>query len=233
MTSSASCARRASLPDRSSNTNGHVDPLHGVDKPPDLVVLHLEPPVARGARIVLAVRPSVGRRLIVVGAPSELHVMRLAMQAGARDLLPLRLSSADLLQAIDGAWRERSRRPDTPGPRSRCSSMRKAAAAPRCSRATWRTCSQGIEKRVALVDLDLQFGAVPLYLDLFPKRGMAQASRISPCSMKWRSRATSRSTLPGSNVLSHAADEPLSRRQSSRAAVGSTARLSRCAVTIT
>src|SRR5688572_28925545 len=69
--------------------NGHVDPLHAVDTLPDALILHLGE-TWRAELESLAACP-VDRRppLIVVGHASDAQVMRVAMQAGARDLLPL------------------------------------------------------------------------------------------------------------------------------------------------
>src|SRR5215472_15019226 len=80
--------------------NGHVDPLHGVETTPDVVILHLGE-TWQAELQSLAARPVDQRpALIVVGSTSDTNVMRLAMQAGARDLLPLPFVEADLVAAL-------------------------------------------------------------------------------------------------------------------------------------
>jgi pilus assembly protein CpaE len=156
--------------------NGHVDPLHGVEATPDVVILHLGE-TWQAELESLAARPVEQRpALIVVGSTSDTTVMRLAMQAGARDLLPLPLVEADLDAALVRIERDHV-----------------GAGAPRegnliafmnakggCG-ATLLACNVAhvlaavSRKQVALLDLDLQFGAIPLYFDLLPKRGVLEA----------------------------------------------------------
>ena len=86
--------------------NGHVDPLHDVDALPDALVLHLAEN-SRAELESLAAR-AVNRRppLIVVGAGSDPAIMRMALHAGARDLLPLPLVEDDLIGGAEAhrAW---------------------------------------------------------------------------------------------------------------------------------
>src|SRR5690349_12893919 len=66
--------------------NGHIDPLHGVASPPDALVLHLGD-TWRAELESLASLPADRRPpVIVVGSTNDTNAMRLAMQAGARDL---------------------------------------------------------------------------------------------------------------------------------------------------
>jgi pilus assembly protein CpaE len=102
--------------------------------------------------------------------------MRLAMQAGARDLLPMPLVEADLVGAL--ARIERDHRAVRSGQEGTVTAFMNAKGG--CG-ATFLACNVAhllatqSERRVALVDLDLQFGTIPLYFDLFPKRGLLQA----------------------------------------------------------
>src|SRR5215467_8666529 len=76
---------------RKLTVNGHVDPLHDVSTLPDALILHLGE-TSHAELESLAARAADKRPpLIVVGSVSDTTVMRLAMQAGARDLLPLPL----------------------------------------------------------------------------------------------------------------------------------------------
>ena len=156
--------------------NGHVDPLQGVSTPPDALVLHLGD-TWRAELESLAARPADKRPpLIVVGSNIDTTAMRLAMQAGARDLLPLPLVEADLLAALGRI--ERDHRTVAAGREGSITAFMNAKGG--CG-ATFLACNTahalalGSSKRAALVDLDLQFGTIPLYFDVFPKRSLLQA----------------------------------------------------------
>ena len=156
--------------------NGHVDPLHGVSSPPDALVLHLGQ-TWQAELESLAARPADRRPpLIVVGSTNDTNAMRLAMQAGARDLLPMPLVEADLISVL--ARVERDHRAVQSGQEGVVTAFMNAKGG--CG-ATFLACNVAhllamqSRQRVALADLDLQFGTIPLYFDLFPKRGLLQA----------------------------------------------------------
>lgn len=156
--------------------NGHVDPLHGVTTLPDALVLHLGE-TWRAELESLAAMPADRRPpLIAVGSNNDTAAMRLAMQAGARDVLPLPLVEADLIAALSRIHRDH--RAVTAGREGSVTAFINAKGG--CG-ATFLACNLAhalaleARNRVALVDLDVQFGTVPLYFDLFPKRGLLQA----------------------------------------------------------
>jgi pilus assembly protein CpaE len=148
--------------------------------------------------------------LIVVGPANDMNVMRLAMQAGARDLIPDPLNENDLLRAIEKAHEER-RRP-TPVAGGRISVFMNAKGG--CG-ATLLACNVAhvlaakSKRRTALLDLDLQFGAAPLYLDLYPKHGIAQALENLTHLDEVALDGYFAKHASGVSVLSHGADEPL------------------------
>lgn len=156
--------------------NGHVDPLHGVASAPDVLVLHLGE-TWRAELESLAARHADRRPpLIVVGSTSDTDAMRLAMHAGARDVLPLPLVETDLVAALGRIHRDQ--RAVAAGQEGSLTAFINAKGG--CG-ATFLACNAAhalalhTRDRVALIDLDLQFGAIPLYFDLFPKRGLLQA----------------------------------------------------------
>lgn len=197
-------------PSRQLNSNGHVDPLHGMEHPPELVILHLSH-LWREELEAIAARSSERRpALIVVGAASDMNVMRLAMQAGARDLIPDPLNKADLLQAIQRTLEERRRPTLVTGGRISVFMNAKGGCG-----ATMLACNVAhvlaakSKQHTALLDLDLQFGAAPLYLDLYPKRGIAQALDNLTGLDEVALDGYFAKHASGLNVLSHGADEPL------------------------
>jgi pilus assembly protein CpaE len=156
--------------------NGHMDPLHGQDTLPDALILHLGETWEAELQS-LAARPADQRPpVIVVGSASGTNVMRLAMQAGARDLLPLPLVEEDLIAALTRI--NRDHRVTSSGEDASLTAFMNAkggcgATLLACNVA--HTLAAESRRRVALLDFDLQFGAIPLYFDLFPKRGVLQA----------------------------------------------------------
>jgi pilus assembly protein CpaE len=65
-------------------------------------------------------------------------------------------------------------------------------------------------QKVALLDLDLQFGAIPLYFDLFPKRGVLQALENSEGLDGTAFDGYLVRHSSGLKILGHAAEDPLS-----------------------
>lgn len=205
---------------RSLVVNGHVDPLHGIQDAPDVLVLHLSH-LWREELESYAAHPADARpALIIVGATNDLNVMRLAMQAGARDLLPMPLSGTDFLHAIERLGSER--RPRQPKGNGVVDAFINAkggcgATLLACNVAHVLRCES--KQRVALVDLDLQFGAVPLYFDLFPKRGLTQALENLAVLDEVALEGYLTTHSSGLEVLSHVADQPLALAELSAQAV--------------
>jgi len=162
--------------ERQVTVNGHMDPLHNVHELPDALILHLGES-SHAELDALAARP-VDRRppLIVLGSATGTTLMRLAMQAGARDLLPLPVVEADLLAALKRIERDRrAGRKQTDGTLLAFMNAKGGCGATFLACNVAHALTTVSHRRVTLIDLDLQFGAIPLYFDLFPKRGMLQA----------------------------------------------------------
>lgn len=156
--------------------NGHVDPLAGVETAPDALILHLGQ-TWRAELESLAARPG-GQRppLIVLGSATDTNVMRLAMQAGARDLLPLPLVEADLIAALERIDRDhRVARGSAHATLTAFINAKGGCGATLLACNVAHVLAAQSRKRVALLDLDLQFGVIPLYFDLMPQRGILQA----------------------------------------------------------
>jgi pilus assembly protein CpaE len=205
---------------RQMNTNGHADPLHYVEKLPDVLILHLSHLWREELEALAARHLERKTALIVVGASSDMGMMRLAMQAGARDLLPEPVVKNDLLIALERVKRERQ----TQSQAAHGTIAAFVNAQGGCG-ATLLACNVAhmlateSKKRTALLDLGLQFGAAPLYLDLFPQRGVWQAMEnldgLDEVALEgYFCRHDS-----GLHVLSHGADEPIETRELSPAAV--------------
>jgi pilus assembly protein CpaE len=208
-------------PRQQLNSNGHVDPLHGVDTPPDLVILHLSQLWREELEAIAARPPQLRPALIVVGAASDVNVMRLAMQAGARDLLSHPFAEADLLQAMQRTLEERPRatKSAAPGKVSVFMNAKGGCGATMLACNVAHVLAVKSKQRAALLDLDLQFGAAPLYLDLYPTRGIGQALENLAGLDEVALEGYFTRHASGLSVLSHAADEPLAPGAISSAAV--------------
>lgn len=158
--------------------NGHSDPLEGLTRLPDILVLAVANSASGELEAHLRRDPSQRCPLIVVSAAPDPVVMRLAMQAGARDFLTEPLDDSELLAAVLHIAAEQRQRPGQTAPRSRSTVFMNASGG---SGATFLATSiahllqVNSHRDTVLVDLDLQFGPVPHYLDVHPKRDLIQA----------------------------------------------------------
>jgi len=191
--------------------NGHVDPMHGVEKLPGVLVLHLSP-AWQEELASLARRPPAERPpLIVLGPSGDMAAMRAAMQAGARDFLPMPVDPGELLAALTRLVRDRqATRQAAQGTVTAFMNAKGGSGASllACNVAHIMTVVSG--KQVALLDFDLQFGTLPLYLDLYPKRGLLQALANLDDLDEVAIDAYLTAHRSGLKVLGHAADDPLS-----------------------
>lgn len=160
---------------RKLTVNGHVDPLHDVSSMPDALILHLGEKSHAELESLSARAVDQRPPLIVVGSANDTNVMRLAMQAGARDLLPLPLIETDLLAALQRIARDRRAAEVRAGTLIAFMNAKGGCGSTLLACNTAHALTAVSHRRVTLLDLDLQFGAIPVYFDLFPKRGILQA----------------------------------------------------------
>jgi pilus assembly protein CpaE len=190
--------------------NGHLDPLEGLESLPDAVVLHLGEAWQTELEALAARPPDRRPLLIVVGPANDTNIMRLAMRAGARDLLPLPLDDTDLIAAL--ARIQRDHQAAKARDEARVVAFMNAKGG--CG-ATILACnvahmlSAVSRQRVMLIDLDLQFGAVPLYFDQFPKRGLLQALENLENLDATALEGYTVKHASGLKILGQAADDPL------------------------
>ena len=205
---------------RQMNTNGHADPLHYVERLPDVLILHLSHLWREELEAVAARHLERKTALIVVGASSDLGMMRLAMQAGARDLLPEPVVKTDLLIALERVKRERQTQAQTmQGTIAAFVNAQGGCGATLLACNVAHMLAAESKKRTALLDLGLQFGAAPLYLDLFPQRGVWQAMENLDGLDEVALEGYFTRHASGLHVLSHGTDERVDTRELSPAAV--------------
>ncbi|MDX1724276.1 MAG: AAA family ATPase [Pseudomonas sp.] len=148
-------------------SNGHTDPLYGLERMPDLLLLRVSH-LWREELASLLLRPAHERPpLLVCGPLEEREGIRLAMQAGARDFLPEPVAADELLAALGRMIHETHAGHATGG------QLIAVMNAKGGSGATLLACNLAHQLSVQggstlLLDLDLQFGSVAHYLDVVP-----------------------------------------------------------------
>ncbi|WP_417534626.1 AAA family ATPase [Marinobacterium stanieri] len=157
-------------------SNGHSDPLYGLEKLPDLLIFRVGE-TWQAELEALCARPAITRvPTLIISADEDAQAMRLSMQAGARDFFPEPLEDGDLLRVVDQLYREAM---DQQGAlNAHLTVVMNAKGGSGASLLATNLAHQmAVERlrKVVLVDLDLQFGSLSHYLDLNPQRGIKQA----------------------------------------------------------
>lgn len=156
--------------------NGHMDPLHSVQTTPNVLILDLSQFWEEELKALIA-RPMHERvQLLIIGPEGNTQMIRMAMQAGARDFFAHPVPRAELLASVHRIVEESTAQ--TSGKEARLTAVINAkggsgASFVACNLAHCMAAQQKL--RVALIDLDLQFGTLPLYLDLTPRDSLLDA----------------------------------------------------------
>jgi pilus assembly protein CpaE len=161
-------------------SNGHADPMHGLNWLPEIVVLHIGTDnlteIAAWAESDARERPA----LVVIGPAGHPEAARLAVRSGARDFLSEPLSRTEFLAALQRV-RQELRRREAPAVRGETTAFVSAAggagASFVASNVAHALASVGGHS-TALVDLDLNFAPLSHYLDLKPARGLLEALEV-------------------------------------------------------
>lgn len=160
-------------------SNGHIDPLHGIVEMPEVLVLNLSPHAEEELKS-LALRASDRRPVtLVIGPGDDPKLMRMAMQAGARDFIIESVGTEELIAAVQRVRKEKQTRESSLNRRLTAVINAKGG-----SGATLLACNLAhiltvcFQKRVALLDLDFQFGSSALSLDLKPEHTIIEALNL-------------------------------------------------------
>lgn len=161
-----------------SEETAYADPLQGLSALPDILVVVL------GARWddtlrSLASRPAAQRPpMIAIGPGGDSQVLRRAMQAGARDFFSPPVPSGELLHAVRLIIRERGTGAATAAAQGSLTAVINAkggSGASFIAANLAHIAARTAGRPVALLDLDLQFGALPLALDLEQRNSLLEA----------------------------------------------------------
>lgn len=157
-------------------TNGHVDPLHGLQQQFDILVLVLSELWLEELQALLA-RPAAERPfLIVVGQAENQDMMRASMRAGARDYLLNPVDYSELMRSIRQIQSEtHSRVNHAPGKIISLISAKGGSGASFIASSVASLIATTSNQSVALLDLDFQFGTQSLFFDVAPKQNLYDA----------------------------------------------------------
>jgi pilus assembly protein CpaE len=157
--------------------NGHFDPLYGVDTPPDVLILDLSQSWETELRELMA-HPERPQLIVIAPAEDNGRVIRMAMQAGARDYFTHPVERGEILASVQRMAEELGAKAQRQRGKGRLTAVINAKGG---SGASFLACSVAhcmashLRMRTALLDMDLQFGTLPLYLDLAPREGVIAA----------------------------------------------------------
>lgn len=154
--------------------NGNIDPLEGVDPLPDALVLlvgdHWEAELT-----ALCERPAGGRPpLLVVGPKGNAELIRLAMRAGARDFFSPPIDDSEIIQFLRDLSRDRQ---SEPVQAARITAVINAKGGSGASLVAANLAHRLVREGgdTVLVDLDVQFGSLPVYFNLATDHGLVRA----------------------------------------------------------
>ena len=154
--------------------NGHADPLYGLSEMPDLLVLHING-LDSGELTALLERPASARPpMVIVAETGNVSAMRIAMQAGARDVLPYS-DISQVMKSIDAICDELSLDSSSGGELIAVVNAKGGAGA------TFLACNlahlavSAMQESAALIGLDMQFPTLPSYFDMKLRHGLIQA----------------------------------------------------------
>jgi pilus assembly protein CpaE len=150
--------------------------MSGLDGSPAVLVLLLTEYSHLELQELVATKPDERPPLIIVGSTADANVMRLAMQAGARDFLP-KLDYAEILASVRKIIRETG---DSPGEQRLISFVSgKGGSGGTFLAANYaHLLCDNHQYSTLLMDLDRQFVDLPQYLGVNPEASLLDALRI-------------------------------------------------------
>ncbi|UYG06393.1 AAA family ATPase [Halomonas sp. M4R1S46] len=162
--------------------NGNVDPLEscpgGREATPDALIL-LVGEQWEAELLALCERPATERLpLLVVGPRDNVELIRLAMRAGARDYFSPPVDDGEITSFLRQLSRDRSER--GPSESARLTAVINAKGGSGAS-----LVAANLAHRLAvnggktlLLDMDVQFGSMPMYFNLSPEHGLIKALEV-------------------------------------------------------
>ncbi|MBU2675617.1 MAG: AAA family ATPase [Gammaproteobacteria bacterium] len=155
-------------------SNGHSDPFHDIQSKPDVLLLHY---IQGYGELEHLAESAVSQRLplIVLGPPDDAIAMRLAMRAGASDYISHPPQQEELLSALTRVREHLKEKVNSRGQLVTVMNSKGGSGASFVAANLACALTQQKNTNAVLVDLDLQFGGLARYFDLYPKRGLPDA----------------------------------------------------------
>ena len=167
-------------------SNGHSNPLYGVQEWPDVLVFHLSTMGAAEIESLLENDQAAMPLTVIVGPANNVECMKLSMKAGVRDYLEepcdpaaLEESVSRLCASAGSAQIDSQPEQQRKGLMTALVSAKGGAGASFLSANLAHIASAETDLSVALIDLDLQFGSLSQYLDLPCEHGLQSALEVA------------------------------------------------------
>lgn len=152
----------------------YPDPLYGLNDLPEVLIVHLGHR-AEGILKALANRPFTQRPVVLVIGEGDDNpsLMRLALQAGVRDFYPYPIPEKEVTDTLRKIAQEKtSAQTGHAAKLSVFINSKNGSGASTLAANVAHTMANQAHNRVALVDLDLQFGPQLLNFNLSPQQGL-------------------------------------------------------------
>jgi len=160
--------------------NGTVDPLHGIHEVPDVLLIDLSHDWQKQLAALSAHPVSQRPPIIAVGDEGDARMMREAMQAGARDFFTHPCSKGELLNSIHHLVEENRRSGAAVSAHlTAVINAKGGSGASFIASNLGHLLAADLDQKAALIDLDLQFGTLPLYLDLTSQTTLMDALAVA------------------------------------------------------
>lgn len=160
--------------------NGHFDPLHDIQALPDLLILCLSEACENELQ-QLSERPPASRPpvIAITATDNEPQVMRYAMRAGARDFITRPVNLDSLIEAVNLVANEKHTHTTDGSLMTAVVNAKGGSGATFLAANLAHVLAKEGRQKIALIDMDLQFGTLGLYLDLQPTMGIVEVLEYS------------------------------------------------------
>ncbi len=156
--------------------NGHCDPLYGLEELPDILIFRAGDAWREELQTLKDRSPQSVPMILVLSEHDDADMLRSAMQAGARDFFIEPFDTDALLESVSQLVREcLDKGNESKAVLTTFMNAKGGAGASLIATNVAHIMAEVSKLNVALIDLDIQFGGLPYYLDLTPKYGIIEA----------------------------------------------------------
>lgn len=159
-------------------SGGLPDPLFGLSPLPDILILALGADWEQDLESIYARPPGDKTQIVVVAREENAQLMRMAMQAGVRDFYSYPIPEAELIACLRRVGKDRQGQPHQAtgdGVMTAVINANGGSGASLISCNIAHIMAQRLDKKVALLDMDLQFGSLSAHLNLEPRESIVDA----------------------------------------------------------